>query len=309
MRRRSLLGAGLALSLGRPARAADRLTVILDWFINANHESLFAAQYCGDYARAGLDVRFIAPADPSSPPRLLAAGEADLAVSYQTELPFLAAAGLPVVRVATLLDQPLEVLMTLPGYGIRSLADLKGRRIGTAVGPGEDATLNAMLQSAGLKPTDIRRVQINFQVEQALMSHSVDAVMGGMRNYELIDLQQRGLSPIAFRPEQHGVPPYDELILLARRDNAADPKIARFLAALRAGTARLQADPGFVWRKFAAAHPDLDTSLNRAAWTATLPMLPADPAHLDLPRYETFQRFLVAHGALSHAVPVTTYVQ
>ena len=309
MHRRSLLGAGLALSLPRPARAADKLTVILDWFINANHESLFAAQYCGDYARAGLDVRFIAPADPSSPPRLLAAGEADLAVSYQTELPFLAAAGLPVVRVATLLDQPLEVLMTLPRFGIRKLADLKGRSIGVAVGPGEDAQLDAMLASAGLKPNDVRRVQVNFQVEQALMSHSVDAVMGGMRNYELIDLRQRGLSPIAFRPERHGVPPYDELILLARRDNAADPKITRFLAALRAGTARLQADPDFVWRKFAAAHYDLDTRLNRAAWTATLPMLATDPAQLDLARYETFQHFLVAHGALRNPVPVTTYVR
>ncbi len=293
----------------RQAMSADKLTVILDWFVNANHESLFAAQYCGDYARANLDVTFVAPADPSSPPRLVAAGEADLAVSYQTELPFLAQAHLPIVRVGTLIDQPMEVLMTLPFSGITSLAQLKGRRIGVSVGPGEEATLDAMLASVGLKPGEVTRVQVNFQIEQALMTHSVAAVMGGMRNYELIDLEQRGLSPRAFSPEQHGVPPYDELILVARPGEAQAPKIRRFLAALRDGTACLLKKPDFVWRAFVAAHPDLDTRLNRAAWFSTLPALARDPAALDLPRNVAFQKFLVAEGVLTHPAPVRSYTR
>ena len=299
----------LQAAIARPVLAADKLTVILDWFVNANHEALFAGQYCGDYARAGLDVRFVAPADAASPPRLVAAGQADLAVSYQTELPFLAQAGLPVVRVGTLLDQPMEVLMTLPSSGITELAQVRGRRIGVSVGPGEAATLDAMLGSVGLKPDAVTRVQVNFQIEQALMTRSVAAAMGGMRNYELIDLAQRGLSPRAFKPEQHGVPPYDELILVARRARAGDAKIARFLAALRQGTACLLRDPGSVWRAFIKAHPDLDTKLNHAAWYATLPAIARDPAHLDLARYVAFQKFLVARGALANPVPVTDYVR
>ena len=299
----------IQLAVACPAFAADKLTVILDWFVNANHASLFAARYCGDYARAGLDVKFIAPADPSSPPRLVAAGEADLAVSYQTELPFLAQAHLPVVRVGTLLDQPMEVLMTLPFSGITKLAQVDGRRIGVSVGPGEAATLDAMLASVGLKPDAVTRVQVNFQIEQALMTHSVAAAMGGMRNYELIDLQQRGLSPRAFKPEQHGVPPYDELILVANRAHAGDLKIARFLAALREGTACLLKNPDVVWRAFIKAYPDLDTKLNHAAWYATLPAFARDPARLDLPRYVAFQKFLVARGALTHPVPVQSYVR
>ena len=293
----------------RPASGAEKLTVILDWFVNANHESLFATQYCGDYAKAGLDVTFIAPADTTSPPRLVAAGRADLAVSYETELAFMAEQHLPVVRVATLLSAPLEAMMTLPGYGIHSLADLKGKRVGVAVGPGETAQLDAMLASVGLGPDAVTRVQVNFQVEQALMTHSVDAVMGGMRNYELIDLQQRGLHPLAFYPEQHGVPPYDELILLADAAHAGDAKIRRFVAALREGTACLKRDPGAIWRAFIAAHPDLDTALNKAAWWATLPALADDPAHLDVARYQAFDRFLLAHGAISRPIAVSSYAR
>ena len=307
---RTFLLASLACAaVAKPANAADKLTVILDWFVNANHEALFAARYCGNYAKQGLDVSFIPPADTSSPARLVAAGQADLAVSYQTDLPFMAEQHLPVMRVATLMDQPLNVLMTLPGYGIHSLADLKGKRVGISVGAGEAALLDGMLASVGLKPDAVTRVQVNFQIEQALMTHSVDAVMGGMRNYELIDLQQRGLHPLAFRPEQNGVPPYDELILVAGSAHAADPKIARFVAALREGTACLRHDPAAIWRKFIAEHPDLDTPLNKAAWWATLPAVDSDPAHLDLARYENFQRFLVAHGALAHPVPVSSYAR
>ena len=307
---RILLFAAL-LCAGLPCRApaADRLTVVLDWFVNADHEALFAAQYCGAYARQGLALSFIPPADTSSPARLVAAGQADLAVGYQSDLPFLAQQHLPVMRVGTLMDQPLGVLITLPGSGIRSLADLAGRHVGISVGAGEEAVLDGMLASAGLKPDAVTRVQVNFQIEQALMTHSVDAVMGGMRNYELIDLQQKGLRPLAFTPEQAGVPRYDELILLASTAHAGDDRIRRFLAALREGTACLLHDPDAIWRTFAAAHPELDNALNRAAWRATLPALDRDPAHLDRARYEAFQSFLVAHGALSHPVPVSAYAR
>ncbi len=303
-----VLMCGLLFAAPVMAHATDRVSVILDWFVNADHEQLLAAEYCGAFARQGLQVTLIPPADTSSPPRLVAAGQADLAISYQTELAFMAARGLPVVRVGTLMDQPLNVLMTLPDTGIHSLADLKGRRVGVSVGPGDEAMLNGMLASAGLGPDDIVRTEVNFQIEQALMTHRVDAVLG-MRNYELLDLQQKGLQPLAFRPEQHGVPVYDELIVVARRNRAADPKITRFLAALKEGTACLLHDPDAVWQKTIRARPELDTRLNKAAWWASLAALARDPAHLDRQRYEAFQRFLVKRGALHDPAPVSSYTQ
>ena len=301
---RALLLAALLAVAAIPVRAADRLTVILDWFVNANHEALLSAQYSGAYARAGLDVRFIVPADPGSPPRLLAAHEADLCVSYQPELSLLDAAGLGLVRVGTLINTPLDVLLVPEGGPVRTLADLKGRRVGASVGATDEALLRAMLGTVGLRPNDVTLTAVNFQIEQALMSGRVDAVIGGMRNYEQIDLRQRGFKAIGFNPEQHGVPPYDELILLARRDNAHDLRIVRFLAALRQGTAALLADPDGMWRAFARDHPEADTPLNRAAWFATLPALDRDPARLDAQRYATFQDFMVKQGTLKAALPV-----
>ncbi len=299
-----LLLALLAALSASPARAADRLTVILDWFVNANHEALLSAQYDGAYARAGLDVRFVVPADPGSPPRLLAAHQADLCVSYQPELALLDAAGLGLVRVGTLEDTPLTTLLVAASGPIRSLADLKGRRVGASIGATDEALLRAMLGTVGLRTTDVTLTEVNFQIEQALMSHSVDAVIGGMRNYEQIDLRQRGFKATAFNPEDHGVPPYDELILLARRDDAHDPRVVRFLAALREGTATLLVHPDRMWDAFVKDHPDENTPLNHAAWFATLPHLARDPARLDAQRYAAFQDFMVREGTLKTALPV-----
>ncbi len=301
---RALLLAALLALIAAPTRAADRLTVILDWFVNANHEALLSAQYSGAFARAGLDVRFIVPADPGSPPRLLAAREADLCVSYQPELALLDAAGLGLVRVGTLENTPLTTLLVAADGPVRSLADLKGRRVGASVGATDEALLRAMLGTVGLKTTDVTLTEVNFQIEQALMSRSVDAVIGGMRNYEQIDLRQRGYKATAFNPEEHGVPPYDELILLARRDEAHDPRIRRFLAALREGTATLLARPDGMWSAFVKDHPDDDTPLNHAAWFATLPHLARDPALLDARRYRAFEDFMVKQGTLKTALPV-----
>ena len=302
---RALVLAALLVLAAVPARAADRLTVILDWFVNANHESLLSARYSGAYARAGLDVRFIVPADPGSPPRLLAARQADLCVSYQPELALLDAAGLGLLRVGTLENTPLNVLLVPAGGPIRSLADLKGRRVGASVGATDEALLRGMLGTVGLRTTDVTLTAVSFQIEQALMSRSVDAVIGGMRNYEQIDLEQRGFKAIGFNPEEHGVPPYDELILLARRDNAHDGRVVRFLQALREGTAALLADPDRMWRAFVTDHPEGNTPLNHAAWFATLPHLARDPVLLDARRYAAFQDFMVKQGTLKTALPVS----
>ena len=64
-------------------------------------------------SKQGLEVELIAPADPNAPPKLVAAGQADYAVSYQPALQMLVAEGLPLVRVGVLVAQPLNALVAL----------------------------------------------------------------------------------------------------------------------------------------------------------------------------------------------------
>ena len=67
----------LALFAATPALAQDKLTIVLDWFVNPDHGPIVIAQEEGYFADAGLEVEVIAPADPSDPPKMAAAGRAD----------------------------------------------------------------------------------------------------------------------------------------------------------------------------------------------------------------------------------------
>src|SRR5437879_3195671 len=110
--------------------AAEKLTVLLDWFANPDHAPLFVAAQQGYFKEVGLDVNLIGPADPSDPPKLVAAGKADIAITYEPQLIEQVEQGLPLIRIATLIDKPLACLAVLNNSSIKTIRDLKGKRIG-----------------------------------------------------------------------------------------------------------------------------------------------------------------------------------
>ncbi|MFA7429369.1 MAG: ABC transporter substrate-binding protein [Rhodospirillaceae bacterium] len=300
---------GLAMLLtALPAQAAEKMTVILDWFVNPDHATLVVAREKGFFAAADLDVTLIAPADPNDPPKLVSARRADLAVSYQPQLHLQAAQGLPLTRVGTLVATPLNSLVVQKDGPIKSIADLKGRKVGFSVGGFEDAVLGAMLEQAGLSLKDVTLINVNFALSPSIYSGQVDAVIGAFRNFELNQMDIAGRPGRAFYPEEHGVPAYDELILVAHRDRVADPALRRFVDAVEQATHYILNHPDDAWGLFIKAYPDLDDELNRRAWTDTLPRFALRPGALDTRRYDRFAAFLKKQGLLEGTPPaVDTY--
>lgn len=298
---------GLALSLAVPAAAADKATVLLDWFVNPDHGPLIAARELGYFAAEGLEVELIAPADPNDPPKLVAAGRADVAVSYQPQLHVQVAEGLPLKRFATLVATPLNCLVVLEDSPIRSIPDLAGRKVGFSVGGFEDALLAAMLAGHGLGLDDVTLVNVNFSLSPSIVSGQVDAVIGAFRNFELNQMDLSGNPGRAFYVEEHGVPAYDELILVAHSDRAGDPLLAALTRAVERGVQYIVNHPEDGWALFVAAHPDLDDDLNRLAWRDTLPRFALRPAALDRGRYARFAGFLAEQGLIPEALPVDAY--
>lgn len=280
------------------AQAPQRMTLLLDWFVNPDHGPLFVAQELGYFREAGLAVDFVAPADPNDPPKLVAAGRGDLAISYQPALTLHAEQGLPLARIATLVATPLNTLVVLRGGPVRTLADLKGRKIGFSVGGFEDALLGAMLRQAGLGLGDVQLVNVNFALSPALLAGRVDAVIGAFRNFELNQLDIEGRPGLAFHPEENGVPPYDELVVVANRSRLSDPALRRFVGALERGTLYMVNHPDDAFRLFVRGRADLDNELNRRAWRDTLPRFAHAPAALDRGRYARFAAFLRQQGLL-----------
>ena len=297
----------LTLLLALPAVAQERLTVLLDWFVNPDHAPLIIARDRGFFERQGLEVELIAPADPNDPPKLVAAKQAEIAVSYQPQLHLQVAEGLPLRRIGTLIATPLNSLVVLAESPIESIADLDGKKVGFSVGGFEDALLGAMLAEHGLGLDAIELVNVNFALSPALVTGQVDAVIGAFRNFELNQLDIIERPGRAFYPEEEGVPAYDELVYVAHVDNLEDPRLQRFMAAVEAATHWLMNHPGEAWEIFVAYDIELDDELNRRAWADTLPRLALSPAGLDHGRYARFANFLVDQGLLEEALPVSDY--
>lgn len=300
----ALLAMGLALAAPLPLRAEDSLTLVLDWYVNPDHGPIIIAQEKGFFADQGLKVEVIAPADPTDPPKLVAAGKADLAVSYQPQLHLQVHEGLPLVRVGTLVATPLNCLMVRADGPVQTLADLKGRKVGYSVSGVEGAVLGMMLDHAGLRPDDVEMVNVNWSLTPALLTGQVDAVIGAFRNFELTQMRLAGAEGRCFFPEEAGVPSYDELIFVANSDHLDRDRITRFLAAVERGTEYMLNHPDAAFASFAATAPDLSDALNTTAWAQTLPRFAHSPAALDHGRYRRFEAFLHQAGLTDGILPV-----
>lgn len=304
---RFLVSVLVFLSLCLPAQADNKLTVLLDWFVNPDHAPLVIAKQRGMFAAAGLDVTLIPPADPSAPPRLIASGEGDIAISYQPQLHVQVEQGLPLTRIGTIAETPLNSLVVLKDGPIKSIADLKGKTVGFSVGGFEDALLGEMLKSVGLSLDDVELVNINFALSPSLITGNVDAVIGAFRNFELNQLDIEGKPGRAFYPEENGVPVYDELVFVAHNDRLDDPKLRTFLDVIEQATLWLTNHPNEAWEEFIAAHPDLNNELNKRAWHDTLPRFAKRPGALDSRRYNRFAEFMKQSGLIETVPPLETY--
>ena len=255
-------------------RGSKHVELMLDYFPNADHAGIYAAQAGGDFEQAGLDVAIRQPPDPAAPIKQVAAGRVDLAISYEPEVLRARDQGLPVVSVAAIVQKPLTSIISLPEAKIRGPADLEGKTVGTAGIDYQSAYLRTILLEAGVPPRTVKERNVGFSLTPALLTGRVDAVLGAFWNYEGTELRLKGKRPRIIRMDQAGVPTYNELVLVANeRTLDRDAETIRvFIGALSRGTRDLRQDPDQAIDGLLEANPDLDPELQRAAVKVTLPL-------------------------------------
>lgn len=281
------------------------MTVLLDWFINPDHGPIIVAQEMGYFAEQDLEVEIVAPADPSAPPKLVAAGHADLAISYQPQLHLQIHEGLPLKRVGTLVATPLNCLLVLADGPIETPADLAGKKVGFSVGGVEEAVLGSILRHHGLSLDDVEMVNVNWSLSPSLMSGQVDAVIGAYRNFELNQMVIEGVEGKCFFVEEEGLPSYDELIYVANSETMDKEMIARLLAATEKATQYIVNHPEDSWEVFSSTSAELQDELNAMAWADTVPRFALRPTAMDVGRYTAFEAFLFEAGLIPSQNPVS----
>lgn len=282
--------------------ANEKVTLLLDWFINPDHGPIIIANEKGIFKEEGLEIEIIPPANPADPPKLVAAGKADIAISYQPQLHMQVHEGLPVTRIGTLVATPLNCLLVLEDGPIKNLSDLKGKKIGYSISGMEQALLSAILKKAKVKKNEVEYVNVNWSLSPSLMSKQVDAVIGAYRNFELNQMKIEGVKGRCFYIEEEGVPPYDELIFIVNNKNINEEMLAKFLDSIEKATQYIINHPKESWKIFSNYSKELNNKLNEMAWYDTIPRFALRPAALDKRRYERFEKFLYEEGLIEEKI-------
>jgi putative hydroxymethylpyrimidine transport system substrate-binding protein len=274
---------------------AEKLTLDLDFYPNPDHAGIYMAQEEGFFEEAGLEVAIESPSDPAAPLKDVAAGRADLAITYEPEVMLAHDQGLDVVAVAALVNRPLTSLIWLKESGIKGVADLKGKTVSYAGISYQEAFLKTILARAQVPASSVKTANVGFGLLPSLISGSAQAMLGGYSNVEGVDLRERGKRPVITPVDQLGVPTYDELVFVARRSTLEESgqKIRLFISALKRGTEAAVKSPKAASEAIIAANPSLEPKLAEAQIAATLPLLGARTAgqpygYMDPKEWEAF---------------------
>lgn len=215
----------------------EELTIALDWYPNAVHAFLYAAEEQGFFQEEKLKVTMQMPSDANDPLKLVAAGKVDIAISYQPQVIQARSESIPVVSVGALVRHPLNVIMARADSGIKTPKDLAGKQIGYPSLPLDESIVRTVVKADGGDDSGLAFTDIGFDIVPALTGKRVDAVVGGYINHEKLILEKHEVPVIAFEPRQFGVPDYYELVLATSEDTLAkrEKALAAFLRAISKG--------------------------------------------------------------------------
>jgi aliphatic sulfonates family ABC transporter substrate-binding protein len=243
--KRILLGFALALSLAfapSTAGADDKLLMRIGYQTGDINVILMYAVNTGLFEKNGLDVKLSQfPAGPAMLPAL-AASEVDIA--WMGEFPAVTgySNGLPIeILFMERLDLTNVRLSANPAAGITQIADLKGKKIGVAIGSTSHYhTLQALAQN-GLKPSDVTLVNLTpANMPPAYIAGQIDAAFVWEPNIGAIE--RAGAKPVATTKSLNMI---TGGVWVARKPFVADnaETVRRFLTAWRQAQKDYKANP------------------------------------------------------------------
>ena len=285
--------------------ATQTFTLILDWFPNVDHLPIYVARHQGYFSQEGMEIKIISPSETADALKLAAAGQVDIAISYEPQTIIAAARGLEIVAFGRLIEHPLTTLLFMKDSGIKVPKDLEGKKIGYTV-PG----LMDILLEAFAKLNHIEQytpVNVGFSIVQSLTAGKVDAVMGPFKTYETVEMDHRGYEVSYFELEKWGIPDYDELIFVTslktmKKNQAA---LATFKKIIDRAIVYVRANPQRALQSYFEEVPEADRKTETDAFKLTLPYYAHDQK-LDVKRWQQFADFAFKYGLIEKTVDVKT---
>lgn len=257
--------------------------IVLDWYPNAVHSFIYVAMEKGYYEEEGLKVNVQFPSNTNDAISLTAAGQADAGLYYQTNTVSTAAnQNIPIKVIGTVVQHPLNIVMSMGESGINGAKDLKGKTVGYPGTPDNEVFIKAMMEHNGLKYEDVTMQDVGFDLNTALITGNVDAIIGGYINHEYPTLLQEGYDVTYFDITDEGIPDYEELVLVTgeKQIEEESDKLEAFIRASKKGFEDMKKDPQAALDTLLKYQDEgnypLDPEIEKASMEILLPLMESD---------------------------------
>ncbi|MDD5945177.1 MAG: ABC transporter substrate-binding protein [Clostridia bacterium] len=257
--------------------------IVLDWYPNAVHSFIYVGIEKGYYAEEGLNVNVQFPSNTNDAISLTAAGKADAGLYYQPNIISTAAnQDIPVKVLGTVVQHPLNIIMSLRESNINGPEDLAGKVIGYPGTTDNEIFVKAMMEHVGLTYEDTTMQDVGFDLNTALITGNVDAIAGGYINHEYPTLLQEGYDVTYFNFTEGGVPDYEELVLVTGEKQLQEEsdKLAAFVRASKRAFEDVKEDPQAALDILLSNQDDanypLDPEIEKASMDILLPLMYCD---------------------------------
>jgi putative hydroxymethylpyrimidine transport system substrate-binding protein len=290
------------------------MELTLDGQVGPETAGLVTANELGYLKEAGIELTISTPLAPDRTTSYVAEGVVDVGIAHEPQVVLAQEEGKPIVAIGSLFSEPTLSMIWLEKSEIDDIADLKGKTIAYPGVPFQKELLKSVLEREGLTLSDVKLEWTGYEVVQQLLNGHADAIFGGSWNVEGAALEAAGAKPVIIRPSELDLPPYNELVAIARKDRVAkDPELfRRFMEAVERGTAAAIEDPGTTTEAVAEAAYDIsyqtiDLKATEAGLEVTLPLLP-ETGSIDSKQTSDLIDWMHEEGLIQQELPVSALV-
>jgi NitT/TauT family transport system substrate-binding protein len=246
-----------ALLLAGPAMAADKATLMLNWYVYGEHAPFYYGKEKDFYAKEGIDLDIQEGRGSGVTTQAVAAKTADFGYVDVPTMMRAAVKGAPVISVGVALQTSPMSAMGFVEKNIKKPADIKGKIVATTPGDSMSQIWPLFLKKTGLKESDFTVVSGDANTKvQAVINGRADLLLGYVmdQSMKIKDATGKDVYPIKFA--DYGINLVSSGII-ANKDTLKDKPdmVKRFLKATAMSIEAAEKDPKGAAQSILNANP------------------------------------------------------